>query len=128
MTDNITNKLNSLAYGDSGNRTDYGTGALRDRPEGKGRFDLLSPYALLRMALRCEIGAVKYGDGRNWEKGLPISNFIDSAMRHICQYVMGDDSEDHIGAALWNLMCICHMEAKNPDMQDLPLRKNKKEE
>ena len=112
-----------LKFDDSGNRKEFETGALRDRAEGKGRFDLLSPYALLRMALRCEIGHKKYGDGRNWEKGMPISNFIDSAMRHIGQYVMGDDSEDHIGAALWNLMCVAHMEALKPEFQDLPLRK-----
>jgi hypothetical protein len=114
-----------LKYDDSGNRTKYETGGLRDRPKGKGRFDLISPEGLTRWAKRCEIGAEKYGDGRNWEKGMPISQFIDSALRHIAQYEMGDDSEDHMGAAIWNLACVCQLEKRHPEMQDYETRKDK---
>ena len=112
-------------YNDSGNRTEFATGGLRDRPEGKGMFHLLSPEAVFRWAKRCEIGHRKYGNGRNWEKGLPTSQFVDSALRHIFQYLMGDDSEDHIGAAIWNLGCICQMEKRHPEMQDIEVRKDK---
>ena len=115
-----------LKFDDSGNRKEFETGALRDRPKGKGLYSFISPYAIRRMALRCEIGDIKYGDGRNWEKGMPISNFIDSALRHIFQYMEGKDEEDHIGAALWNLMCVAHTEVTHPEMQDLPLRKENK--
>ncbi|MGG4452391.1 dATP/dGTP diphosphohydrolase domain-containing protein [Brevibacillus porteri] len=40
-----------------------------------------------RVAVRSELGEVKYGDGRNWEKGMPIGEFMDSALRHIFQYM-----------------------------------------
>ena len=102
-------KDNSVAYKDSGNRKEFSSGALRDRPIGKGMFHLISFIGLRRLALRHEVGSLKYGDGRNWEKGMPISNFIDSALRHICDYMDGKDDEDHLAAAVWNLMCIMQM-------------------
>ena len=60
---------------DSGKRRDFPTGSRRDSREGKGRYDLISPIALRRLALVCERGAAKYGD-RNWEKGQPMSGYI----------------------------------------------------
>lgn len=110
---------------DSGNRKKFETGALRDRPIGKGMFVLLSPVGLRRIALRCEQGHLKYGDGRNWEKGMPISEFVDSAMRHIAQYIDGDTTEDHLAAAAWNLQAAMHTEEKHPHMQDIPNRMEK---
>lgn len=56
-----------------------------------------------------ENGAVKYGD-RNWEKGQPLSRYIDSAMRHIQKYMMGFRDEDHLAAARWNLGALMHTE------------------
>lgn len=108
---------------DSGDRKDFGTGAIRDRGEAiKGRFVLLSPIAMRRVAIRSELGERKYGDGRNWEKGMPLSEFMDSAMRHINQYLEGDTEEDHLAAAAWNLNCIMHLEETLPAMQDIPTR------
>lgn len=77
----------------------------------------------MRWALRCEVGHLKYGDGRNWEKGMPIAEFLDSALRHLVQYAMGDKSEDHLAAALWNIGCIIWTEKHHPEMQNLPSRK-----
>ena len=37
---------------DSGERQQYATGAVRDLATGKGRYDLISPIALRRLALR----------------------------------------------------------------------------
>jgi len=110
---------------DSGNRTGFGTGAVRDRPQGKGRFVLLSPIALRRIALRAEDGERKYGDGRNWEKGMPVSEFLDSALRHLAQYMAGDDNEDHLAAAAWNLQAAMQTEELHPDMQNIPGREGK---
>lgn len=107
---------------DSGNRVIYEGGAERDRPPGKGKFVLLSPIAMKRIALRCEEGHIKYGDGRNWEKGMPISEFIDSSIRHTMQYLEGDTSEDHLAAAAWNLQAAMHMEVVKPEFQDLAVR------
>ena len=106
---------------DSGNRTEFETGAVRDMAEGKGRCDLLPPLALLRLARHFEAGAEKYGD-RNWEKGIPLHSFIDSAIRHVLRYMAGHDDEDHLCAAAWNLMCAMETEEKMPEMVDIPAR------
>jgi len=104
---------------DSGTRQKFGSGAVRDTQIGKGRFDLISPFALLRLARVYEKGAVKYTD-RNWEKGIPISRFVDSAFRHLVQYMMGLEDEDHLAQAIWNLVAIAHLEELRPDLQDMP--------
>ena len=87
---------------DSGERTQFQSGAVRDMHEGKGRCDLLPAAALLKLAQHFEAGAKKYGD-RNWEKGIPINSFIDSGLRHLLKYMDGQDDEDHLTAAAWNL-------------------------
>lgn len=89
------------AVKDSGERREFATGSVRDVRSGKGRFDLIPPYSLLRLARHYENGAVKYGD-RNWEKGQPIASYIDSMLRHGQDYLKGDRSEDHLAAVAWN--------------------------
>jgi len=79
--------------------------------EGKGRCDLLPPRAILRLAKHFENGCKKYGD-RNWEKGIPINCFIDSAIRHTMKYMIGQTDEDHLVAAAWNLMCAMELEER----------------
>ena len=63
---------------DSGERIEFETGAVRDTTTGKGRYDLLSPIAIKRLAQHFENGGLKYKD-RNWEKGIPLKRFLDSA-------------------------------------------------
>lgn len=87
----------------------FKTGAVRCRTDGEGRYDLLSPHAIHRLALVFEEGAKKYSD-RNWERGIPEGDLIDHALRHIFQHMMGDTSEDHIGHAFWNLGAILHFQ------------------
>ncbi len=94
---------------DSGERQEFDTGSQRDSREGKGRFDLISPIALLRIAQHFENGAEKYGD-RNWEKGQPLSRYLDSAIRHIYAFLGGSRDEDHLAAASWNTMAAIHTE------------------
>lgn len=106
---------------DSGQRQEFATGAVRDIQTGKGRFDLITPVGERRLAVRYEEGAKKYGD-RNWQKGIPIGRCLDSAKRHISQYIEGDTSEDHLAAAAWNLFTAMHMEEKVFGMQDLDTR------
>lgn len=106
---------------DSGDRTRFESGAVRDMHEGKGRCDLLPMCVLLRLARHYEAGCRKYGD-RNWEKGIPTSSFADSAMRHIFKYMDGWDDEDHLIAAIWNLCGLAFMEEKRPEMQNIPAR------
>lgn len=94
---------------DSGERQQFSTGAVRDRQAGKGRFDLLPPAALLRLAKHFEKGATKYGD-RNWEQGIPLSRYLDSALRHAFSYLRGQSDEDHLVAAAWNLIAALETE------------------
>lgn len=94
---------------DSGEREQYESGAMREPASGRGRYDLLPPYPLERLAKHYENGAVKYAD-RNWEKGLPTGRCMDSAIRHLFQYLDGDNVEDHLAAAVWNLFAIMHFE------------------
>ena len=44
---------------DSGERTEFGTGAVRDMHSGKGRMDLLPWEALVEVSKHCEEGALK---------------------------------------------------------------------
>lgn len=97
------------AIKDSGVRQDFGSGAVRDTNEGKGRYDLISPIALKRLAKHYENGAKKYGDN-NWQKGIPIKRFLESALRHLNEYLYGNRSEDNIIAAAWNCFSIAHTE------------------
>lgn len=106
---------------DSGDRTRFSSGAVRDMHAGKGRCDLLPACALLRLARHYEDGAAKYGD-RNWERGIPAHSFVDSAMRHLLKYMDGWTDEDHLCAAAWNLIGLMWTEAKRPEMMDIPAR------
>lgn len=106
---------------DSGERQQFETGAQRDTRTGKGRYDLLSVVAIRREAELLERGAIKYGD-RNWEKGMPVSRFIDSAIRHLFRYLEGECTEDHLASARWNIGCAMQMEELRPELQDVPTR------
>ncbi|MBR5862167.1 MAG: hypothetical protein IKZ08_02445 [Bacteroidales bacterium] len=145
---------------DSGDRTQFESGAVRDMREGKGRCDLMplevagrllnDPMLatlkefldtgntqclyrclvyfsaifddgktkgslqeietqrkctmLLEVAKHYEEGAKKYGEN-NWQKGLPVYCYIDSAVRHYLKWLRGDKDEPHDRAFVWNLMC-----------------------
>ena len=93
---------------DSGLRETFDTGAMREPNNGRGRYDLISPIALKALAIHLEKGAVKYND-RNWEKGMPISRHLNSAMRHLQNFLEGDRSEDHLSACEYNTNCIKHI-------------------
>lgn len=106
---------------DSGERTEFTSGAVRDMHEGKGRFDLLPMCVLMRLAKHYEKGALKYEE-RNWEKGIDAHSFADSAFRHLVKYMDGLDDEDHLIAAIWNLCGLAWTEEKKPELVDIPAR------
>jgi hypothetical protein len=93
-----------LPLKDSGERREFESGAVRSDSAGKGRYDLLPPHAIHRLAVTLEKGCKKYGE-RNWERGVSLSRYVDSALRHLSQYLAGDDDEDHFAQALWNVAC-----------------------
>lgn len=110
----------SMKIKDSGERTEYDTGAVRDMSSGKGRFDLCPWRGIWEVAKHCEEGAEKYGE-HNVDKGIPIHSFIDSAFRHLAKYTMGMDDEPHLRAAAWNILWAMQTEIEHPELQDIPV-------
>lgn len=90
---------------DSGKRSEFSTGAVRDASYGKGLPSAMPPRALMRLARRFEDGAAKYNRD-NWKQGIPLSRYVDSLYRHLWAFMEGDDSEDHLGAVIWNAVCL----------------------
>ena len=110
---------------DSGERTEFESGAVRDMHEGKGDMASLPNSAILRLSKHYESGAKKYGRW-NYTKGIPVSSFLDSALRHIFKYLDGWDDEDHMSAAAFNILGAMEMEAKHKELIDIPNREGKK--
>lgn len=101
----------------------FDTGAVRGSDTGRGKPSLM-PFEAMSMVSRCfngpaffpmdgfiqvsriyEAGAQKYED-RNWEKGIPLSAFVDSAMRHFAKFQTGMTDEPHCGQFAWNICCL----------------------
>lgn len=155
---------------DSGDRTEFSSGAVRDLREGKGRCDLmpldvvseyfnyrdpdniliniysfqrtgdrrlldtaLSHFAekrgwdehtmFLEVAIHFEEGAKKYGDS-NWQKGIPVRCYIDSAVRHYLKFLRGDKDEPHDRAFCWNLLCAIWTCKHKPELNDYRKEEN----
>ena len=137
---------------DSGNRTEFPSGAVRDVQEGKGEpslmplmvvaqlldermggdvvmgeiaqfakygktialYNALTRFAtlafgdvetlLLEVSIHYSEGAKKYGRD-NWQKGLPVNGYLNSAIRHYLKWRRGDKDEPHDRAFCWNIMC-----------------------
>lgn len=145
---------------DSGDRTEFPSGAVRDLREGKGRCDLLpldvvseylntaelgyianfqdsgdtdelleclhsfqedhyfkSSTMFLEVAIHFEEGAKKYGDD-NWQKGIPVRCYIDSAVRHYLKFLRGDKDEPHDRAFCWNILCAIWTCKHKPELND----------
>lgn len=107
---------------DTGNRISFGEGkAFREPTTDKGRYDLISPFAMDRLAKWLELGCKKYND-RNWELGgIPFSRYVDSAKRHLNKYLMGMEDEDHLAGVLFNICALIHFEVLEKfEDDDLP--------
>lgn len=143
---------------DSGDRTEFSTGAVRDMREGKGRCDLMpldvvarilanhilvsiasfqksgQVYYLydtlkygamfgtpedmfLEVAKHFEEGAKKYGES-NWQKGIPVNCYIDSAVRHYLKFLRGDTDERHDRAFVWNILCCIWTVENMPELNN----------
>jgi hypothetical protein len=102
---------------DSGDRTEFETGAKRDMHAGKGRMDLLPWYGIMEVSKHCEEGALKYGE-HNVDKGIPLHSLLDSASRHLAKYMVGMDDEDHLRAACWNLLWALNQRETHPELDD----------
>jgi hypothetical protein len=84
-----------------GNATSY----LYDAVElGRNIIGVDINTMILDLAKHFESGAKKYGE-RNWQKGIPVRCYIDSAVRHYLKYLRGDQDEPHDRAFVWNIVC-----------------------
>ena len=112
---------------DSGARTEFDTGAVRDAMSGKGMPSLVPPAAIRSLSRRFKDGATKYGRD-NWLKGIPLSRYADAIIRHTLAAAEGQTDEDHLGAVLWNAAAWIETERRIqcqllPDsLDDLPYR------
>lgn len=75
------------------------------------------PTMLLEVAIHFEEGAKKYGDS-NWQKGIPVRCYIDSAVRHYLKFLRGDKDEPHDRAFAWNLLCAIWTCKHKPELND----------
>ena len=75
--------------------------------------------AFLEVSKHFEAGAEKYGE-YNWQKGIPIHSYIDSAVRHYLKHRRGDKDEPHDRAFVWNMMCAIWTIDHKPEMIDIP--------
>lgn len=112
---------------DSGERTEYPNGFVRDMHAGKGRMDLLPWYAIIEVSKHSEAGAAKYGE-RNIDKGCPLHALLDSGLRHVAKYICGMRDEDHLVAACWNLLWALQQRTTHPELDDMPVRDMQTEE
>lgn len=98
---------------DSGQRTSYSNGMVREKDMTKPRFDLMLPNGveydeqmLTRFAVLMSKGAAKYAD-RNWELGVgseELDRAKESAFRHMMQWLSEEEDEDHASAIYFNIM------------------------
>lgn len=77
------------------------------------------PKYILELSKHFEAGAIKYGE-RNWEKGIPLSSYIDSAVRHYLKHLDGQEDENHFISFVWNIICAIWTNNNLPEMRDLP--------
>jgi hypothetical protein len=121
--------VSSYVTKDSGARQEYGSGMVRDIQDGKPRFDLILaanlPYEeqmLTRLAQLLQRGAVKYGE-RNWEKARgqeELERAKASALRHLVQWLCGEDDEDHAAAVMFNIMAAEFVKYRMREANEVP--------
>ena len=75
------------------------------------------PTMLLEVSKHFEEGAEKYGEN-NWQKGLPVKCYINSAVRHYLKYLRGDRDEPHDRAFVWNILCAIWTCKHKPELNE----------
>ena len=76
----------------------------------RGRYDLVDPYAMMRLASVLDGGAKKYGEN-NW-RGIGSRSHINHALRHIYMHLDGDTTECHLDHAFCRLMMAVAVEVE----------------
>ncbi len=73
------------------------------------------------VARACHEGATKYGDW-NWERGFSVGSLLNHALKHISDWLGGDNTEDHLGHAMWNVLAAIHSYILWPHLNEGQLR------
>ena len=81
----------------------FSTGAESQTASGKGTPVLVPGDAVIDVAKHFEKGADLY-EARNWEKGIPLSELLNSLERHLQQEKMGMTDEPHARALAWRAL------------------------
>ena len=76
---------------------------------------------VLEVSKHFEEGAEKYGEN-NWQKGLPVKCYINSAVRHYLKWLRGDKDEPHDRAFVWNIMCAIWTCKHKPELNEYGLK------
>lgn len=95
-----------------------------------GYYDLkkkLEYEMFLDLAKHFEDGAKKYGEN-NWQKGIPVKFYIDSAVRHYLKFKAGWDDEPHDRAFVWNIICALWTIKHHPELNDYSIVKEEERE
>ena len=91
---------------DSGERTEFASGMVRDRADHKVNYHLAFDGPMFkRWAEHVTKGAIKYGK-RNWMKAegyQELERAFESLCRHFYQYLAGELDEDHAAAIFFNI-------------------------
>lgn len=88
---------------EDGPKREFSTGARRQAASGKGTPVLVPGDAIIDVSKHFEKGIPVYG-ARNWEKGIPLSELLNSLERHLQQEKMGLTDEPHARALVWNAL------------------------
>ncbi len=99
----------------------FSTGAVRGTDANGTRYDLITPIGLKAVASAYAEGVAKYG-AYSCEKGIPILDLLNHAIRHIYLFLEGDRTEDHLGHAGWNVLMAKHSDVMWPDLNARTLR------
>jgi hypothetical protein len=89
----------------------FESGSQRDDDTDKPLVNHLTAYLRLRFGYLLRMGANKYGKN-NWQKGQPTETALESLHRHLAKYEIGDRSEDHLSAIIFNVQLIMKNEEK----------------
>lgn len=93
---------------ESGLHKSYSSGMVRSDDKGKPRYDLIPTWFLTDLAHHYGLGAKMFGEN-NWQKSDTVEElqrFKASAWRHFVQYLNGEDDEDHLCAAVFNMIAV----------------------
>ena len=97
----------------------FKSGATRSEDAEEERFDLISPFALQRLARVYAEGAKTHGSA-NWERGVPLDATLNHMERHLQTWKaevksgekIGED--DHMAKVAWGAFAIMHYETAGP--------------